>query len=136
MKLCVDAKGSLLFCDNFSVYRLLNDQIETLFTGVNQITDMLVDSEGNLWVATYQGLYNLFRLRFKNYWLKNRSDVVRGVVMDGSNDKIIGSYNGNLFDLTMIRREHSYPSNEYGNSFSAYFTGKQGSLFLPGMVRY
>lgn len=133
MKLCVDVKGSLLFCDNYSVYRLLNEQIETLFTGVNQITDMLVDSEGNLWVATYQGLYNLFRLQFKNYWLKNRSDVVRGIVMDVNNQKIIGSYNGELIRFNDDSSANiAYPSNEYGNSFSAYFTGKQGSLFLPG----
>lgn len=133
MKLCVDANGALLFCDNFSVYRLLNEQIETLFTGVNQITDMLVDREGNLWVATYQGLYNLFRLQFKNYWLKNRSDVVRGVVTDVNNQKIIGSYNGELIRFNDDSSANiAYPSNEYGNSFSAYFMEKQGSLFLPG----
>ena len=133
MKLCVDANGALLFCDNFSVYRLLNEQIETLFTGVNQITDMLVDSEGNLWIATYQGLYNLFLLQFKNYWLKNRSDVVRGVVTDVNNQKIIGSYNGELIRFNDDSSANiAYPSNEYGNSFSAYFMEKQGSLFLPG----
>ncbi len=131
-KMCIDAKGALLFCNNLSVYRLLNDKIETIFTGVNQITDMLVDNEGNLWIATYQGLYNLFQLQFKNYWLHNRSDVVRGILVDENNRKIAGSYNGELIRFDDDSSEKiPYPSNEYGHSFGPYCMENQGFAYLP-----
>jgi len=98
---------------------------------------MLVDSEGNLWVATYQGLYNLFRLQFKNYWLKNRSDVVRGVVMDGSNDKIIGSYNGELIRFNDDSSANiAYHPMSTAIRLARILRGSRGVSSFPGMVRY
>lgn len=133
MVLCADKKGGLLFSDGYSIYRFADHAVEKVFGGVNQITDMLVDTEGNLWVATYQGLYNLFGLQFKNYWLQNRNDVVRGIVVDGNNDLVAGSYNGTLIRFNdSSAREMAYPPNEYGSFFGPHFTKQQDDLFLVG----
>lgn len=132
VNLCIDKKGGLLFSDNLAIYRLINNNIEKIFAGVNQITDMLVDAEGNLWIATFQGLYNLFGLQFKNYWLQNRNDVVRGIVVN-NNDVVIGTYNGKLIRFNEhSASETTYPHNEYGYFFGPYFAKQQDNLFLVG----
>jgi ligand-binding sensor domain-containing protein/two-component sensor histidine kinase len=133
VNICIDKKGGLLFSDNVAVYRLADNEIETIFSGVNQITDMLIDTEGNLWVTTYEGLFNLFQFQFKNYWLQNKNDVVRGIVVDDNNDIIVGSYDGKLIRFNeMSATEISYPPNELGYFFNPYFTKKNNDLFLVG----
>lgn len=130
---CIDKKGGLLFSDNLAVYRLADNKIEKIFSGVNQITDMLVDTEGNLWITTYEGLFNLFQLQFKNYWLQNKNDVVRGIVVDSNNDIVVGSYNGKLIRFNEnSATEIAYPPNEHGYFFNSCFTKQKEDLYLVG----
>lgn len=133
VNLCADKKGGLLFSDHLAIYRFADGRVEKVFGGVNQITDMLIDSEGNLWVTTFEGLYNLFQFQFKNYWLQNPSDVVRGMVVDEAGDLVAGSYNGRLIRLNETSTtELTYPPNNLGNFFGPYFTRHPDGLYLVG----
>ncbi len=129
-----DAGGALLFKDYNTIYRYSDNRVEKIFTA-NAITDFMVDSEGNIWVTTYQGVYNLFRLQFRNYVLSDKTDVVRCVVHQASDDKILaGTLNGNLFEISgrKIKQLH-YPPNPYDAAFfDAYGTVLNHTVYLPG----
>lgn len=137
-----DKNGHLIFCDDRTIYRYDGNTVETIFEGINHVTDLLIDTEGNLWVATYEGVYNLFRLQFRNYSFPDKKDVVRGVVPDGPNGVIAGTYRGALLRVqdgksTVL----SYPANPHGQFFgaenarsteAAYFAGAQDVLKICG----
>ncbi len=129
-----DAEGALLFKDYNTLYRYSNNQIEKVFTA-NVISDFLVDREGNIWLTTYQGIYNLFRLQFRNYVLADKTDVVRCVVYQPSEKNILaGTLNGSLFEISKekIKQMH-YPPNPYDAAFfDAYGAVLNNMSYLPG----
>ncbi len=130
----VDAHGDLLFKDFNTLYRYRDGRVERIFTA-NAIRDFIVDTEGNIWVATYQGLYNLFRLNFRNYRLADPGDVVRSAVWDPVGKRVLaGSLNGTLVGIDENgAHELRYPDNPYGAAFfDVYPAAADGAVYLPG----
>ncbi len=130
----VDAHGDLLFKDFNTLYRYRDGLVERIFTA-NAIRDFIVDTEGNIWVATYQGLYNLFRLNFRNYRLADPGDVVRCAVWDPVGKRVLaGSLNGTLVEIDQNDvHALNYPANPYGAAFfDTYPATANGTVYLPG----
>jgi len=95
LKALTDIDGNLLIMDSQHVYKLNNQQLDVVFNADN-IRDMLCDKEGNLWVATENGLYCLFRLQFKNYHLQTENNrIILAAVVNGK--LLAGTEKGDLF---------------------------------------
>ena len=127
--------GSLLFSDYSTLYRYSGNRIEKIFEA-NAITDFIVDKESNIWVATYQGVYNLFNLKFKNHSFTGKPDNVRSLVYNAANKRMIaGTLNEKLFEIEdNIWRPLSYPPNPYTSevSFEPHGSEVNGAVYLPG----
>ena len=123
--------GSIIFFDFHILYRYTGGKLETL-AELSMITDMMTDNDGNLWVSTFTGLYNFFRLDFKNYSLKN-SDVIMTVVEDDNDDIYFGTLQGNLICKTaQSEQKVTYPS--FGgviNSFGQGALAANHCLYFP-----
>ena len=130
------SSSGLLFTDGYSLYRYDGNRIEKIFES-NIIRDFIVDRDDNIWVATYQGVYNLFNLHFKNYRLADETDNVRSLVYDVSKKRVIaGTLNGKLIEITEdSQRELPYPKNplvgEY-NTFTPHGSAVGETIYLPG----
>ncbi|MDR1102709.1 MAG: hypothetical protein LBL42_03025, partial [Tannerella sp.] len=135
------ADGSLLFSDYSTLYRYADNRIEKVFEA-NVIKDFIVDREENIWVATYQGVYNLFNLRFGNYLFTGTSDNVRSIVYDAPGKRIIvGSLDGRLMEIADVDNTSagkpatlSYPPNPFTSdmAFSPHGSEVDGAVYLPG----
>ncbi|MDR1860442.1 MAG: hypothetical protein LBR06_05930, partial [Bacteroidales bacterium] len=91
--------GTLLFSDYSTIYRYDGRKIEKIFSA-NIIKDFIVDRENNIWAVTYEGVYNLFDLQFRNLFLADRTDNVRSVVYDSLHNRVImGTLNGKLLEV-------------------------------------
>jgi hypothetical protein len=130
-----NSDGSLLFSDYTTLYRYDGNRIEKIFEA-NIIKDFIVDREGNIWVATYQGVYNLFNLRFKNYSFTGGSDNVRSIVYDAPGKRIVaGTLDGKLIEISGdTQRELPYPPNPMTSdmTFEPHGSEVGGTIYLPG----
>ena len=94
---CTDPKGNIFIHDAHNIYRLSqNGEIEHLVDGINLIKQMYIDRESNLWIATYQGVYNFFQMNFKNHILTDKNDILRAIEEDGHENIFAGTLNGQL----------------------------------------
>ena len=133
-KIYVNNEGHIFFCADQYLYRVKDNRIDKLLV-VNFIKDFIVDSDENLWVLTTQGLYNLFRLDFRNYVLTDQDDVVRNVVFRPEDNVIIAAtLSGNVYEISETSANRvDCPSNPYGAAFFydyGCYTG--GAAYLPG----
>ncbi len=132
----VDKAGQLIIKDSENIYRYYGGRLESIYQGLVNSTDMLLDREGNLWVASYRGLYCFFRMHFRNYILPDTEDLVRSVLVD-HNDRIwAGTLNGYLFRISGEKQEKiSYPAHPDGNYFHP-FPCMQGDtlIFKPSAL--
>jgi hypothetical protein len=129
-----DREGTMYFSNEDFLRRFKDNKIETVFSG-SSIHDFIFDNENNLWVATYDGLYNLFRLNFRNYVLPGENDVVRSVAFLPDNNSIVAAtLNGDVYEFSGENmRKISYPPSQYPAAFFQDHACVKGSaLFLPG----
>lgn len=141
IKTAVDANGDLIISNMKDVLRFRDKRLELIFNGANLLTDICIDHEGNLWLATYQGVYNLFRQQFKNYTLRDTKDmfrVIAGLPTDGG--IVAGTFDGKLLAITPDgSRGLPYPSNPQGEFFENYCGATSDALYLPAagdVLRY
>ena len=129
---CKNTENQLLIKDSHSIYRYSDKEgIEVLFSDINQVRSIQTDREGNLWVATYQGVYNFFRLHFKNYILDDKQDMMRSLDFDNNNTLWAGTLNGQLFRFAGGGfRLVDYPD---GNRRTA--TGEEERYFIPHSLK-
>lgn len=126
--------NEIFFSTHEGFYRVMGERVDTLLTA-NFVRDFLIDSDKNIWVATYQGLYNLFRLDFNLYTLPDKEDVPRNILYDHSRDMaIIATLNGRVYEIgERVNREITYPDNPYDAAFFYdYGCIMNGALYLPG----
>lgn len=134
----VNREGELLIKDAEAIYRYDGARLELLYHGLVNPKDMLLDREGNLWVTSYKGLYLFYDLRFKNYTLTDREDLVRSVLSDGNDRLWAGTMNALLFCLDgndrLIEKRQFDPDADF---FYPYPTRKGEELFFlsSGLLR-
>lgn len=134
IKTAIDANGDLIISDLKEVFRFRDNRLESIFNGANLLMDICVDREGNLWLATYQGVFNLFRQQFKNYLLSDKKDMFRIIAGNPAGEGVItGTFDGKLLAVDPERnREISYPPNEHGYFFENYCASLPEAVYLPG----
>lgn len=94
---CADRKGNIFIHDAHNLYRLSKDgSVRRIVDGINLIRQMFIDREGNLWLATYQGVYNFFQLNFVNHRLNDHNDILRAIDQDAQGRLLAGTLNGRL----------------------------------------
>ena len=94
---CADRKGNIFIHDAHNLYRLSKEgRVRHIVDGINLIRQMCIDREGNLWLATYQGVYNFFQLNFVNHRLNDRNDILRAIDEDAQGRLLAGTLNGRL----------------------------------------
>ena len=134
VKIIADKQGALYFNRDNVLYRFNGEAITPVFHA-NMIMDFIFDNESNLWVVTYQGLYNLFGMEFQHYRLSDENDVVRMVIYHPEKEAVIaGTLNGKIIEIGRNGiNEIPYPANPYHASFFYdYSAFHDGALYLPG----
>ncbi len=132
----INKTGQLIIKDSESIYRYDGGRLETVYDGLVNPTDMISDREGNLWVASYGGLYCFFGMHFKNYVVRDPDDLIRSVLVDRDNRLWAGTLNGRLIRITGEKQEEiHYPAHPHGNYFHP-FPCIQGDMlvFKPSVL--
>ena len=82
--------------------------------GINLIRQMFIDREGNIWLATYQGVYNFFQLNFMNHTLTDHNDILRAIDTAPGGLLTVGTLNGKLLGGPTARelRSLAYPRSD------------------------
>ena len=125
-----DRENRLIVRDVVDIYRFDGVKLEHIVSN-SAFFNILFDTENNLWAATYEGLFNLFNLHFRNYTFVKNNNFARTICAD--NDKVwIGTYEGRLYNIKNdVITEIKTP-----RSTDSYFQGvsaKSGNhIFLPG----
>lgn len=139
-KQMLEAKNGEIYLRDFqTIYRIRDEEIEPLFHDSQiMMWYMLFDNEENLWMASYSGLYNLFRFDFNNYFFENHK--IKTVSQDekgdywfaGMNDDIFRLSEGNLklFDKLIPDKipTWSYASGSLAHNGKVYFPIRGGML--------
>jgi len=125
-----DRENRIVIRDVINLYRFDGKNLEHIFNN-SAFFNILFDTHNNLWTATYEGLYNLFSLQFRNYSFVKNNNFARTLCAD--NEKVwIGTYQGRLFNIknNIVHEEKTPKAND------SYFQGvsaKIGNhLFFPG----
>ena len=132
---CADRKGNIFIHDAHNLYRLSKDgSVRHIVDGINLIRQMCIDREGNLWLATYQGVYNFFQLNFVNHRLNDRNDILRAIGEDAQGRLLAGTLNGRLLcgQSAAELRPIPYP-READNYFLPRTARIGGTTYLLGM---
>jgi len=124
-------RKSLIISSQQSLYKFENDQLTTLKSGMTLIRDILFDHEGNLWVASEEGLYNFFKLNFVNYTFgMGNKDWVWSIAEDANNNMWFTSFQNGIWkwDGENISSFTSFlnlkKKKQYGISYDyTYFMG-------------
>jgi len=125
-----DSENRLVIRDVTDIYRFDNKYLEHISNNV-AFFNIFFDRENNLWTSSYEGLFNLFNLQFRNYTFKDANTIARSLYPD--NDKVwIATYNGFLYQIKNdIIKEEKTPRTP-----DSYFQGKASKvgnhLFFPG----
>ncbi|HJC27590.1 MAG TPA: histidine kinase [Candidatus Alistipes stercoravium] len=132
---CADRKGNIFIHDAHNLYRLSKDgSVRHIVDGINLIRQMCIDREGNLWLATYQGVYNYFQLNFVNHRLSDHNDILRAIDEDAQGRLLAGTLNGRLLrgQKAAGLRPIPYPHEEE-NYFLPRTARIGGTTYLLGM---
>ncbi len=129
-----DRENRLLIRDVVHLYRFDERKLE-LVCGNAAFFNILLDTENNLWTATYEGLFNLFNLQFRNFTFKENNNFARTLI--ASNDNVwVGTYEGHLYHF----RHDNIQEVKTPRTTDSYFQGvaaKVGDrLFFPGGYIY
>ena len=137
MKAITDIDGNLLIMDSQHIFKLKNQQLDVIFNADN-IRDILCDTEGNLWVATENGLYCLFRLQFKNYHLQTDNNritlaaVVNGKLLAGTEKGDLFYVNDNAGSKSFVNVKTPLMTSIHWNDNTLFITAKRDVLQLMG----
>ena len=127
----VTNKENCLFIrDVVDIYRFNGINLEHISNNV-AFFNILFDTENNLWAASYQGLFNLFNLQFRNYMVVKTNNIARSLCAD--DERIwIGTEEGHLYHI----KNNTVGETKIPRATDSYFQGasaKTGEhLFLPG----
>ena len=86
----------LLIRTENTIFRYSNEKLEIIADNLPQTKDMIIDKEGNLWVASTEGVYNFYRLNFKSHKLFPRENYILSVLIDGKNRVWLSSIQGDI----------------------------------------
>jgi len=150
INVAMDTDGNLIIRDEKNVFRLRNNNFETILKNLNSPRSLFFDREGNLWLTSRQGIYNFFRLDGITYKVDaQNADIVNSIVPAKADEVYFATENGKLIYVKdNDYKEINYPKDPSGeaNSFSfksikiddaLYFTTFRDILqYKNGKFRY
>jgi ligand-binding sensor domain-containing protein len=134
-----DAEKNLIIRSEKSLFRYAEGKLELLADDIMSMSDMQIDNEGNIWIAASDGLYNFFKLNFKNYFFLPKGSFTQSIIIDKQNQLWMPFYDGRLICLKGENvKKINYPHYPYGTNFfdlgaiamddDLYLTGSSGIL--------
>ena len=130
-----DNENNLIISAFSTVYRFDGSTLEIIFNN-EVVSDILLDRENNLWIATLNGLYNCFKTQIKNHTLiKNPSDgdAISSSVIDEHGNIWFASTNGELMMMNDNGIKNiSYPIIKNRSFFLGFPLSSKGNLYFPG----
>ena len=134
LQLLEDSEHNLIIRTSSSLYRYGKGKLEIITDKLLSSWNMFIDKEGNIWIAAANGLFNFYKLNFKNYILLPEGSITQSIVVDKNNRLWIPSLDGRIFRIEKEKKEQiKYPTSPYDYSF--FQTGsiaKDNLLYLPG----
>ncbi|GHV59057.1 hypothetical protein FACS1894182_12550 [Bacteroidia bacterium] len=121
--------GSLLVKDDETIYKIQEGKAEKLLSRqANLFMNTLCDKEGNLWLLSYDGIYNYFHFDFKNYSVEN--DAITSIVQDNENNYWAGTLYAQMFKFSDNNTSKLvYPEKKLGSFFP-------GALSFNGILYF
>ncbi|MDR2234478.1 MAG: hypothetical protein LBE56_15300, partial [Tannerella sp.] len=108
-----DAAGNLIIRTETAIFRFRDGKLETIADHLPPTNDICIDREGNLWVATAEGIYNFFRLNFKNHTLP-KGEYIQLVLNEGQSRTWMTTLSGDLMRWDgEDAKKVNYPSSPY-----------------------
>ena len=142
MNILEGANHDLIIGTDNTVFRYTGGKVEIIAEDITQIYDMLIDKEGNLWVATVDGVYDFFGLSFKNYKLLPEGDIAMSVISDKQKKVWLTSLDGRLISLQddkpyLIDYPQPPPEPDLSSDFISRFFNRGAELigdniYIPG----
>ena len=88
-------KGFIISAQN-AIFRYYGEKLEIIADNLPMIYDIIIDREGNLWVATAGGVYNFYRLNFRYHNLPSVGNYITSILIDRQNRIFMASTKGDL----------------------------------------
>ncbi|MDR2968381.1 MAG: histidine kinase [Tannerellaceae bacterium] len=161
VQLLEDSEHNLLIRTISCLYRYRNGKLETITDKLVSSRDMLVDNDGNIWIAAANGLFNYYKLNFQNHTILPEGSISQSIVVDGQNNVWLPTFDGRLLRMENGKASIAkHPPSPAGYSFfergsvmkdnRIYFSGGAGILqydcdrnsfrwmpgFPPSLVQY
>lgn len=137
--------GKSVFIKNRDgIYQFKNDSLFIINDKLTYIRDILFDYEGNLWVATEEGLINFFQLDFINYRFSAESpDYIWTIIEDSKNNMWFGSFTNGLWawDSKLVKDYTEIVQKKHGVSTHFYMGSSkfEENIYFPtinGVLNY
>jgi len=134
IQLVEDSEHNLLIRTSSCLYRYSKGQLEIITDKLMSSRDLFVDNEGNIWVAAANGLFNFYKLSFKNYTLLPEGSLSQSIVIDKQNRVWLPAYDGRIIRMKNKKTEIvKCPASPGGySSFGCGCVVNNNFLYLPG----
>ncbi|MDR1379964.1 MAG: hypothetical protein LBJ47_00620, partial [Tannerella sp.] len=118
IQLLEDSEHRLLIRTPSRLYRYGDGTLEVVVNNLLPAYDMMVDNEGNIWIAAANGLSNYYKLNFKNHTLLPEGSVTQSLVIDKRDRLWLPANDGRIFRLENgTEKAVKYPASPAGFSF-------------------
>ena len=134
IQLLEDSEHNLLIRTISCLYRYSKGKLEVITDKLLSARDMFVDNEGNVWIAAANGLFNFYKLNFKNYTLLPEGSVSQSIVIDNRNRVWLPTLDGRIMRMENEKKEIvKHPASPLGYSFfERGAIAKDDFLYVPG----
>ena len=125
-------QGQLLIADSHTIYCYDGQAVRQLATGFNLIKSLFVDRWNQLWVATYQGVYQFFNMNFVNHQLTDHNDIVQAVAIGPDGRVVCGTLNGTVFSMKTDGSDIQQHSTIEGNFYAPGAARIGNNIYMAG----
>lgn len=118
IQLLEDSEHNLLIRTITHLYRYSKGKLETITGNLTASYNLFIDNEGNVWIATANGLFNYYKLNFQSYVIVPDGITSQAIVMDRQNRVWLPTLDGRLLYLENGKAGiMKYPASPTGYSY-------------------
>ncbi len=125
-------QGQQLIADSHTIYCYDGQTVRQLATGFNLIKSLFIDRWNQLWVATYQGVYQFFNMNFVNHQLTDKNDIVQAVAIGPDGRVVCGTLNGTVFSMKTDGTDIQQHSTIEGNFYAPGAARIGNNIYMAG----
>jgi len=98
--LCLEKHDFIFSNDEGKIFILINGTLQQIPGNYNSIHNMLLDKEGNVWIATEKGLLKVFLKKYRYFFPEQGyPENVWTAMGISNNEQLLASYNQGLFKI-------------------------------------